>query len=122
MKKEGQAWRVYLLTCSDGSLYCGVTKDIENRLALHNQGKASKYTRSRLPVHLAGATGRMDKSQAFRLENRIKQLKPREKLAALNRKTFSGEFETPSLSACSMVHVAFLMTQILKQWVSWGLA
>ena len=42
----------YLLRCSDGTLYCGWTDNIEKRLAAHNSGKASKYTRSRLPVKL----------------------------------------------------------------------
>ncbi|WP_022667651.1 GIY-YIG nuclease family protein [Desulfospira joergensenii] len=89
-KTEAKDWQVYLLTCSDGSLYCGVTKNLENRLALHNLGKASKYTRSRRPVTLAGATKGMTKAMAFRLEYRIKQLKPGEKLAALDREASLG--------------------------------
>jgi len=52
-------WSTYLLKCSDGSLYCGVTKDMENRLIKHNEGTASKYTRSRLPVKLAAAKGHL---------------------------------------------------------------
>jgi len=50
-------WSSYLLKCSDGSLYWGVTKNMENRLIKHNEGTASKYTRSRLPVKLAAIKG-----------------------------------------------------------------
>ena len=46
-------WLVYLLRCSDGSLYCGITNDLPKRLKAHAAGKASKYTRSQLPVKLA---------------------------------------------------------------------
>ena len=43
---------VYLLHCSDGSLYCGWTTDLKARLEAHNSGTGAKYTRSRLPVEL----------------------------------------------------------------------
>jgi putative endonuclease len=39
-------WVVYLVRCSDNTLYCGVTKDLENRLVAHNAGKGAKYTKS----------------------------------------------------------------------------
>lgn len=48
--KEG--WFLYIVECSDGSLYTGVTKDIERRLKMHNKGSASRYTRIRRPVVL----------------------------------------------------------------------
>lgn len=76
-------WLVYLLRCADNSLYCGVTKDIEQRLAQHNLGTASKYTRSRLPVECVGTRGHLDKQTAFRLEYRIKKLPAKKKLAFL---------------------------------------
>ncbi|MDH4129664.1 MAG: GIY-YIG nuclease family protein, partial [Spirochaetota bacterium] len=44
-------WYVYLLECSDGSLYCGCTNDIKRRVEEHSNGNGSKYTRSRLPVN-----------------------------------------------------------------------
>ena len=53
-----EAW-VYLLRCGDGSLYCGWTVDIERRLRQHQAGRASRYTRTRLPVTLA-FVARMD--------------------------------------------------------------
>ncbi|MCP3874601.1 MAG: GIY-YIG nuclease family protein [Desulfobacteraceae bacterium] len=76
-------WQVYLLKCADNSLYCGVTKDIENRLLKHNQGTASKYTRSRLPVELAVVKKGVTKKQAFQLEYQIKKLPANKKIIAL---------------------------------------
>jgi len=81
-------WQTYLLRCSDGSLYCGVTRDIDSRLTKHNQGKASKYTRSRLPVELAAIRQNLSKSEAYRLEQYIKTLPAGKKISALkNRPT-----------------------------------
>jgi putative endonuclease len=74
----------YLLRCSDGTLYCGWTDDIEKRLAAHNSGKASKYTRSRLPVKLVYYEVFDTKQEAMSREARIKQLSRREKLALVN--------------------------------------
>ena len=74
----------YLLRCSDGTLYCGWTDNIEKRLAAHNSGKASKYTRSRLPVKLVYFEAFETKQEAMSREARIKQLSRREKLALVN--------------------------------------
>ena len=76
------AW-VYLLRCADGSLYTGWTVDIEARLRSHGAGKASAYTRSRLPVELALALPMPDRSAAMREEARIKALERAEKLALI---------------------------------------
>jgi putative endonuclease len=67
-------WRVYLLRCSDNSLYCGVTTDIERRLSEHNLGVGSRYIRTRLPVRLVWSSGELTKSEAFKEEYRIKRL------------------------------------------------
>ena len=67
-------WRVYLLRCSDNSLYCGATTDIERRLTEHNGGVGSRYTRTRLPVRLVWSSGELTKSEAFKEEYRIKRL------------------------------------------------
>ena len=71
---------VYLLRCADGSLYCGWTIDVDKRLAAHRSGKASRYTRRRLPVELAAVLEMPDRTAARREEARIKQLTRREKL------------------------------------------
>ena len=71
---------VYLLRCADGSLYCGWTNDVERRLAAHEAGNASRYTRSRLPVELAAVFPVADRSAALREEARIKRLSRAAKL------------------------------------------
>jgi putative endonuclease len=65
---------VYLLRCADGSLYCGWATDVERRLKEHQEGRASRYTRSRLPVELAWSTAVESRSAALREEARIKRL------------------------------------------------
>lgn len=72
---------VYLLRCRDGTLYTGWTNDLEKRLSAHQTGKASRYTRSRLPVELALALPQPDATSARREEVRIKRLPPTQKRA-----------------------------------------
>ena len=69
-----KSWRVYLLRCSDDSLYCGATTDLERRVQEHNQGVGSRYTKSRLPVQLVWSSLELSKSVAFREEYRIKRM------------------------------------------------
>lgn len=71
---------VYLLRCADESLYCGWTFDLRRRLAAHRTGRASRYTRSRLPVELAASFELPDAASARREEARIKALSREEKL------------------------------------------
>ena len=72
-------WLVYLLRCSDGSLYTGITNDLPKRLKAHATGKASRYTRSRLPVALAYREPQKSKSAALKRELAIKRLRRAEK-------------------------------------------
>jgi putative endonuclease len=72
---------VYLLSCRDGSLYAGAAKDLRARLREHEAGRASRYTRSRLPVRLVWSRRVRSWSRALREEWRIKQLTRREKEA-----------------------------------------
>ncbi|MDO9631071.1 MAG: GIY-YIG nuclease family protein [Humidesulfovibrio sp.] len=76
-------WSVYLLSCVDGTLYCGVTTDLARRLAEHNAGTASKYTRARLPVALLALAPSADKGAALRLELAVKKRPRAAKLAFL---------------------------------------
>jgi putative endonuclease len=76
------AW-VYVLRCGDGSLYTGWTNDLDRRLARHADGKASRYTASRLPVELAAAWVMPDRGSAMREEARIKRLPRAAKLELL---------------------------------------
>ncbi len=75
----GEAW-VYMLRCRDGSLYTGWTNDLDQRLARHSAGKASRYTASRLPVELAFVARMPDRGTAMREELRIKRLARADKL------------------------------------------
>jgi putative endonuclease len=75
------SWVCYLIECADGTLYCGITRDLEKRIAAHNAGAGAKYTRGRVPVRLAHAEPCADKSTALRRENEIKRMKRREKLS-----------------------------------------
>ena len=67
-------WLVYLLRCRDGSLYTGITNDLPKRLKAHAAGKASRYTRSRLPVTLAYTEPQPSRSAALKREAAIKKL------------------------------------------------
>jgi putative endonuclease len=71
---DKRRWTVYLIRCSDESLYCGITNNLKNRLIAHNSGRGAKYTRSRRPVELVAASSEMTKSDALKLEYRVKQV------------------------------------------------
>lgn len=72
-------WVVYMVRCSDGSLYTGVTTDLKRRLDEHNSGKGAKYTRSRTPVSPVYIELGHDQSSALSREAEIKSLSKEEK-------------------------------------------
>ncbi|GBG03605.1 hypothetical protein AZSI13_29320 [Azospira sp. I13] len=72
-------WFVYLLECTDGSIYTGITNDVPARYAAHVAGKGAKYTRAHPPARLLGWEAHPDRAAAARAEYRIKQLKAEEK-------------------------------------------
>jgi len=76
-------WLVYRLKCSDGTLYCGVTNNLEKRLETHKSGKGSKYVRARLPFSLMATSPMMCKSEAMRLEYIVKQASKEDKIERL---------------------------------------
>ena len=78
-RRASSRWLVYLLRCRDGSLYTGITNDLPKRLKAHAAGKASKYTRSRLPVTLAFTEPQPTKSRALKREAAIKKLRRAQK-------------------------------------------
>ena len=78
-RRPTSRWLVYILRCSDGSLYTGITNDLPKRLTAHTAGRASKYTRSRLPVRLAYSERQRSKSAALKREAAIKRLRRAEK-------------------------------------------
>ena len=85
-----RGWCLYLVKCSDGTLYTGITNDLQRRLDQHNAGTASRYTRSRLPVALVHREGCRGKSGALKKEYRIKSLSRKEKEAYIAGKTRSS--------------------------------
>jgi putative endonuclease len=80
------AAHVYLLRCADGSLYCGWATDLPRRVREHQEGMASRYTRSRLPVELVWSQPAATRSDALREEARIKQLSRQQKLRLLGER------------------------------------
>ena len=76
-----KAWYLYLLECSDGSIYTGITVDVEARFAAHVAGKGARYTRSRPPVKVLAAIKYPDRSSASKAEYATKQLSAEEKRA-----------------------------------------
>ncbi|TDM07212.1 GIY-YIG nuclease family protein [Macrococcus lamae] len=71
---------IYIVKCSDDTLYTGYTTDLEKRLAVHNAGKGAKYTKNRLPVTRIYSEQHPTKSEAMKREYAIKQLTRNEKL------------------------------------------
>ena len=84
-KKRTGRWLLYILLCSDGTLYTGITNNLEQRLERHNSGTASRYTRPRLPVTIVYTEGCWNKSYALKKELRIKALTKQEKEAYIKR-------------------------------------
>ena len=77
-------WFVYILKCSDGTLYTGITTDVNRRLNEHNSGKGAKYTKTRLPVMLLLVSEVSTRSEASKEEYRIKKLTREQKLRMVN--------------------------------------
>jgi putative endonuclease len=72
-------WHVYIILCSDNSLYTGITTDIDRRLGEHASGMGAKYFRGRRPVQLLYLEGGHGRSSAGKREIEIKKMKPAEK-------------------------------------------
>ena len=76
MSKKSAPWYVYMVRCSDGTLYTGIARNLEKRLAAHNSGRdGARYTRTRRPVTLVYAEPVASRSAAAGLEYRIKKLR-----------------------------------------------
>jgi predicted GIY-YIG superfamily endonuclease len=77
------AWFVYVVRCRDGTLYTGISRDVDARVAKHNQGKGARYTRGRGPVAVMHTERKSSQAAALRREAAIKALARDEKLALL---------------------------------------
>lgn len=72
-------WYLYILRCGDGTLYTGITTDVEKRLEQHRTGKGAKYTRGRGPLELVYQETCLDHSQALKREAAIKRMSRQKK-------------------------------------------
>ena len=74
------AWHVYIIECSDGTLYTGITNDLDRRITAHNDGRGAKYTKSRRPVRLRFSEPAADRKNASQREYASKSLRKAEKM------------------------------------------
>jgi len=74
-------WVLYLIECRDGTLYAGITTDLERRFAQHMAGTGARYTRSHPPTRVMASMAFADRSSASKAEAALKKL-PRAKKAA----------------------------------------
>ena len=72
-------WLVYMLECSDNSIYTGITNNLENRLKKHQSGDGAKYLRGRLPIKLIYKELFINRSEATKREISIKKMNKKEK-------------------------------------------
>lgn len=82
-RASGDNWFVYMLRCADGSLYTGITTDLDRRCQQHNAGTASRYTRSRRPIRPVYQEAHPNRSQSSKREAAIKALPRQEKKALI---------------------------------------
>ena len=82
-------WHLYILRCKDGSLYTGITTDVEKRLQQHQAGKGAKYTRGRGPLELVYREESGSHSEALKRELEIKALPREKKLELIRNKEIS---------------------------------
>jgi len=83
-KNQKETWKVYVVWCSDDTLYTGVTKDLERRIDEHNSRSGAKYTRSRTPVELVWSELKSSRSEAQKREHEIKSFSKEEKLQLID--------------------------------------
>lgn len=76
-----KTWFVYLIECTDRSLYTGITVDLESRFKAHRQGRGARYMRLHPPLRMLAAEAHPDRSSALKAEYRIKRLSAAEKRA-----------------------------------------
>ena len=83
MKTIEATWYLYILRCGDGTLYTGITTDVEKRLEMHRSGKGAKYTRGKAPLELVYREQCGGHSEALKREAAVKKLTRQQKLALI---------------------------------------
>jgi len=79
-------WCVYMVECADGTIYTGISNDVNRRVLTHNKGKGAKYTRTRLPVVLKWLKMAENRSEASKLEYKTKKLTRKQKITLIKEK------------------------------------
>jgi putative endonuclease len=82
--ESAKPWFLYLLECADGSIYTGITTDVEARFLAHRTGKGARYTRTHPPVKILGSFSYPDRSSASKAEYRVKQLSASQKRSLIS--------------------------------------
>jgi len=97
MNTPHDGWYLYVLRCSDASLYCGITNNLLRRIDQHNAGTGARYTRGRRPVTLA---------KSWAIESRSAALKSEAAFKKLSRKTKELSLSSPDAAAQKWLTVA----------------
>lgn len=84
-------WTVYVLRCADGTLYTGITNDLERRMAEHVAGQGAKYTKGRGPLQLVYQEDHQGRGPASKREAEIKSLDRKAKLLLISTKIIRGD-------------------------------
>ncbi len=85
-------WHVYLVRCTDGTLYCGIARDVSARIRAHDAGKGARYTRGRGPLELLLTRRCRDQGRALRIERALKTLTRAEKLELIGKPAALARF------------------------------
>lgn len=85
--KQNKSWVLYILECSDQSLYTGITNRLEVRIEAHQNGTGARYTRGRLPITLVYTEDCTDRSDASKRECAVKKLSKSKKLVLVKKGT-----------------------------------
>ena len=89
-KPSDDPWFVYIVRCADGSLYTGIAKDVKRRCQQHNDGKASRFTRSRRPTRLVWHEAQPSRGSALKRETAIKAMTRQDKLTMIRLRKEAG--------------------------------
>ena len=85
MPNKGETWSLYLIRCNSGQLYTGITTDVERRFTEHGEGKGAKFLRGKGPLELVFSEQIGDRSDALKMEIKIKKLRRSEKEIMIQR-------------------------------------
>ncbi len=106
MGPTNKSWYVYMVRCSDGTIYTGITNDIEARIAKHNNGSGARYTAQRRPVKLVHTETLGNRSNAMKREAQIKRWNRRQKESLLLKSKSAGRIMTRNSPGVAILRMA----------------